>query len=48
MNSKRKLDDPDWSEAEDDTRDTSKKGGARLPEDYDCAPPLSKVILCFN
>jgi hypothetical protein len=26
----------------------SKKGGARLPEDYDCAPPLSKVILCFN
>ena len=38
--SKREIDDPDWSEAKDDTRDTSKKGGAGLPEDYDYAPPL--------
>jgi hypothetical protein len=47
----KKLDGPDSSEAEDDTRDTSKKkvapGPRRLP-DYDCAPTALFLVLITN
>jgi hypothetical protein len=43
MNSKRKLDDPDWSEAEDDTRDTSKKGQYLIINTYVLSTPLLYV-----